>query len=111
MNHSMKLDPEPFEKIISGRKTIEARLFDEKRRGIKVGDTIKFIKRSDYKNTVSVRVYKLEIFPSFENLFTSYPAEKFGGISAKDLLDKIYKFYSKEDEKKYSVLGIFVKLK
>ena len=32
MVHRMNLQPEPFEKIAAGRKTIELRLLDEKRR-------------------------------------------------------------------------------
>ena len=39
---NMKLNKEPFEKIKSGEKTIELRLYDEKRRKIKAGDTICF---------------------------------------------------------------------
>lgn len=38
----MKLSQEPFDKIASGEKIIESRLFDEKRRLIKVGDEIEF---------------------------------------------------------------------
>ena len=38
----MKLHPAPFEMIKSGKKTIELRLYDEKRRKIKVGDEIIF---------------------------------------------------------------------
>lgn len=30
--HVMKLNPSPFEKIVSGRKTIELRLYDDKRK-------------------------------------------------------------------------------
>ena len=38
----MNLAPSPFEMIKSGAKTIELRLYDEKRRAVKVGDTIEF---------------------------------------------------------------------
>ncbi|MBQ0010138.1 MAG: ASCH domain-containing protein, partial [Ruminococcus sp.] len=38
----MKLQPEPFAMIRSGKKTIELRLYDEKRQQIEVGDTIEF---------------------------------------------------------------------
>ena len=38
----MKLKNEPFVSIKNGLKTIEMRLFDEKRKQIKVGDTIEF---------------------------------------------------------------------
>jgi ASC-1-like (ASCH) protein len=43
MLHKMKLKPKPFEKIKSGEKTIEIRLFDEKRQKLAIGDNIKFI--------------------------------------------------------------------
>lgn len=37
----MKLAPLPMQEIREGRKTIELRLYDEKRKQISVGDTIK----------------------------------------------------------------------
>ena len=43
MVHYMRLNPKPFEKIASGRKTCELRLNDEKRKLISVGDTIIFV--------------------------------------------------------------------
>ena len=42
MTHNMKLNDAPFETIKNGKKTIELRLYDEKRRKIKIGDTICF---------------------------------------------------------------------
>lgn len=38
----MKLQPQPFEAIKSGRKDIEMRLYDEKRKQIKKKDLIEF---------------------------------------------------------------------
>ena len=37
MNHEMRLLPKPFESILSGTKTVEIRLNDEKRRRSKSG--------------------------------------------------------------------------
>ena len=42
MTHKMNMNPSPFEKIRNGTKTIELRLYDEKRRKIEIGDTIIF---------------------------------------------------------------------
>ena len=42
MIHQMKLRSDPFERIKSGKKTIEIRLYDEKRRKIKEKDFIEF---------------------------------------------------------------------
>ena len=44
MNHKMKLQPRYYDFILNGTKRIEIRLNDEKRRMIKVGDTITFYK-------------------------------------------------------------------
>ena len=44
MIHEMSLNPAPFEKIKNGEKSIEIRLYDEKRRGVKIGDIIIFSK-------------------------------------------------------------------
>ena len=38
MKHEMKLALEPFVMIADGRKTIELRLYDDKRKKIKLGD-------------------------------------------------------------------------
>lgn len=42
MNHKMSLRNKPFNNIKSGTKTIELRLYDEKRKLISVGDIITF---------------------------------------------------------------------
>ena len=47
MIHKMKLNESPFERIKNGTKTIEFRLYDEKRRQVKIGDKIEFSKLPD----------------------------------------------------------------
>lgn len=42
MEHIMNLNKQPFDMIKKGRKNIELRLFDEKRRKIQIGDYIVF---------------------------------------------------------------------
>ena len=42
MIHKLNLNAVPFERIKSGRKTIELRLYDEKRQKIQAGDDIIF---------------------------------------------------------------------
>ena len=55
-NHTMNLTPSPFKMIREGRKTIELRLYDEKRKAISIGDTITFCNTEDGSDTLSVRV-------------------------------------------------------
>ena len=49
MTHEMKLQPKNFDYILNGTKRIEIRLNDEKRKKIKLGDKIKFLKETDLK--------------------------------------------------------------
>lgn len=106
--HHMKLFPEPYEKIKSGRKTIELRLFDEKRRQIKAGDAIVFT-NMETNETVSATVAKLHRFDSFEELYRSLPllqcgytAENVGEAKPSDMDP----YYSAEEQKQYGVVGI-----
>lgn len=51
MQHTLKLNIEPYNMIFSKRKILEGRLNDEKRQQIKVGDTIVFQKRPDLQES------------------------------------------------------------
>ncbi|MBE6536776.1 MAG: ASCH domain-containing protein [Ruminococcaceae bacterium] len=113
MTHFMNLQPEPFELISNGTKTIELRLLDEKRKNIAVSDILIFKKKNDESNTISCTVKKLHVFNTFEELYRSLPLEKCGYLphqvknaSAKDM--EIY--YSKETQKRYGVVGIEIEL-
>lgn len=59
MKHVMKLHSTPFEMIQSGRKTIELRLHDEKRRLISIGDEIKFVSLSSVEKKTAHSRYTL----------------------------------------------------
>src|SRR3989338_6379835 len=108
--HHMTLAASPFEKIVGGKKTIESRLYDEKRKHIAVGDTIEFVCKDEPTKIVSARVLALYRYPSFPELFSAFPPEYFGGSSKDELIAEIKKFYSVEDEEKYSVVGIKIQL-
>ena len=69
MLHKMKLNESPFERIKNGTKTIEFRLYDEKRRQIKIGDKIEFSKLPELQETILVEVLELYKEETFEKLF------------------------------------------
>lgn len=106
----MKLQPEPFNRIADGSKIIESRLYDEKRRRLKLGDTIVFLKYPDLKEAVQAEVVGLLLYPTFDRLMSDYPAAAFGGRSKDALLDEVRQFYSPEDERQCGVLGIRLRL-
>ena len=64
----MHLDEKSFKKIKNGTKTIEVRLYDEKRRELKVGDIITFDNRSNDEK-LKVKVTNLYVYKNFEELY------------------------------------------
>lgn len=62
MLHTMKLKQEPFEKIKNGFKTIELRLYDEKRQKVQVGDYIEFSLIDNSREKLQTRVTALHRF-------------------------------------------------
>ena len=107
MIHRMKLNESPFERIKDGTKTIEFRLYDEKRRQIKIGDQIEFSKLPELQETILVDVLELYIEPTFEKLFKKlYTDEE----DIKRKTTAMYQYYSPENEKEYGVVGIKISL-
>lgn len=106
MTHEMHLHELPFNQINAGLKTIESRLNDEKRQEFKVGDLIKIYKRPEAVEFVIVKITDLHVHKNFEELFAISLPQVFGGEGMQDLIESIYKYYSKEDEAKYGVVGI-----
>lgn len=112
MIHEMHLSDEPFEWIKEGKKVIEVRLFDEKRRKIEIGDIIVFKRLENERETIKVRVKGLLRFRRFRDLFELLPKHLFGheGLSTEEQIERIRKYYSEEEEKKYGVLGIWFEI-
>ena len=107
MIHRMKLNESPFERIKDGTKTIEFRLYDEKRRQIKIGDQIEFSKLPELQETILVDVLELYREETFESLFKKlYTDEE----DIKRKTKAMYEYYSLEKEKEYGVIGIKIAL-
>ena len=107
MLHKMKLNESPFERIKNGSKTIEFRLYDEKRQKVKIGDKIEFSKLPDLQEKLLVDVTGLFKEESFYELFKKlYNNEE----EIREKTNSMYEIYSKEKEIKYGVLGIKIKI-
>ena len=113
MRHQMKLFNEPFFRIKEGKKIIEVRLFDEKRQKVSVGDEIEFLLIDNQDEKILVKVIGLSRFESFRDLYSSFHYSMFGhphGTILKDQIKDIEACYSKEEEEKYGVLGVHIKI-
>ena len=113
MIHIMNLNSEPFEMICSGQKTIELRLNDEKRRLIKVGDRIEFTQTKTGEILIA-EVIALHEFDSFAELYRELPLLKCGYTAADITTAKpedMDLYYTPEQQSKYGVLGIEIKVR
>ena len=109
----MKLKKEPFEMIKSGKKIYELRLYDEKRKKLKIGDTVEFEKVDGLGETLSVKVVDLIKFNSFIDLYAhlspleiGYTEENYHKANPLDMM----KYYSLEEEKEFGVVAIKIKV-
>ena len=107
MIHKMKLQESPFERIKNGTKTVEFRLYDEKRSKIKIGDQIEFAKLPDLQETILVDVLDLYREDTFENLFKKLFTDE---DEIKKKTKSMYQYYSPDEEKQYGVVGIKISL-
>ncbi len=106
--HKMKLNPQPFKMIKNGKKTIELRLLDEKRKQIEIGDRIIFT-NAENGETITASVTALHRFDTFEELYENLPLLKCGytlenvsKASFRDMED----YYPAEKQAQYGVVGI-----
>ena len=106
MKYEMKLKENPFERIKNGTKTIEFRLYDEKRSKIKIGDQIEFSKLPELQEKLLVEVLDLYRDESFEKLFSNLLTNE-EEVRRKAMAMREY--YSLEEEKKYGVVGIKIR--
>ncbi len=107
----MGLYGEYFKSIKEGQKKVEVRLNDEKRRMIKVGDTIEFIKVPEQDETLQVKVTDLKIYNTFQAMYEDIPFQYFDcdGWTMQQILDETYEIYTPEQEKEWGTLAITIK--
>lgn len=102
------LDPEIFEQVKNGTKNVEARVNDEKRRQIKIGDKIEVLKRPEEVETLWVRVTGLITYQNFEELAAQYPIERLysPSFTKEEYLALFPKFYTEEEIAEYGTVAI-----
>ena len=107
--HAMNVKTKYYRLLKSGVKTIELRLYDEKRQKIKVGDTVLFSDSSDETDHFSAMVVALHRADSFSSLCEQIDPAAAGFSSSRELLEVLGEFYTSAAQKKYGVVGIEIK--
>lgn len=106
----MGLYGEYYHAIKEGKKTIEVRLNDEKRRKIKVGDSIEFVKVPQQDEILKVQVINLCSYDTFEDMYNDIPFKDFDceGWTMKEMIDGTYEIYTPAQEKEWGTLAITI---
>lgn len=102
--HFRKHLSEPwFSFVAQGLKTIEGRLNKGDFRKMKEGDTITFFNNN---REVTVRVIAKKYYPTFKRMLALEDKEKV--LPSCSDMNIYYKYYTKEEEKKYGVVALFI---
>lgn len=104
----MGLYDEPFQSIKEGKKVYEVRLNDEKRRKLRIGDTIEFVRVPENGETLQVAVVELRKYDTFQEMYEDILFHLFDceGWTMEEMIDGTYEIYTKEKEKQWGTLAI-----
>lgn len=108
MKHTLKLQPKYYECVKNGTKIIELRLLDQKRKGIKIGDEIEFLREPELNESIITKVKGLLLYSSFEDIIADYPISYFsdGETTKEELIEVLNSFYPKQKQEELGVIGI-----
>ena len=111
MLHKMKLNNQPYINIKKGTKSIEMRLNDEKRQLLKINDLIEFTNKETLEKMI-VEIENLYFYPSFEELYKHFDKISLG-YKENEIANPndMEEYYTKEEQKKYGVIGIKIRKK
>ena len=106
------LDEDIFENVKHGTKNVEVRVNDEKRRKLKVGDKITFLKRPDEIESLDAIVEDLVYYKDFKELVEDYSMEELymKDFSKEEFLTLLKRFYSDDEINEYGTVAIKFKL-
>ena len=109
--HIMNLNEEPFKLIKQGTKTIELRLYDEKRQKISIGACINFTNMHNLNHILKVKVKQIykyknfkELYKNFDKISIGYKQNEIPNYKDMEL------YYTEDDIKKYGVVAIEIEL-
>lgn len=107
------LDEDVFEVVKNGIKNVEVRVYDEKRRSMKIGDEIIFLKRPLEEEKIITRIKCLKKFKNFTELVKNYDIERLylKTFTKEMFIDLLGRFYSDEEQEKYGVVAIEFEVK
>lgn len=109
MRYEMRLNKLPFGQIVDGKKTIEVRLNDAKRKLLAVGDEILFSNRDNPNQTIVKTIKDLRLYNSFAEMANNENCVLAGfdkGYTVQSVIYTYHTYYSPEEEQQFGVVVI-----
>ena len=107
MKHRIDVYPFAFNKIVSGRRKIDIRLYKKRMRDIRVGDMIEYV--NIQTNNITIKeVNGIALFKDFKSLIRSLSHEMIGYGSTEEVRLRIERMYPKEEQIQYGVCALFI---
>ena len=108
MEMVVHLDNDVVEIVRKGIKDVEVRVNDEKRRQLKVGDTLVFLKRPLDDEEIRAKVTFLDYYDNFNELVKHYEMKRLylESYTKEMWIHEMERFYTEEEQTKYGVVAI-----
>lgn len=108
MEMKFHLHSDVFDIVKDGKKDIEVRINDEKRRMLKIGDTLIFLRRPNDDEMIRAKVVGLDYYDYFSRLVDNYDMERIylKGYTKDEYLNEMKRFYTLEEQEKNGVVAI-----
>ncbi len=81
----MRVDAKSFDRMKAGKKTWEVRLNDEKRKGIRAGSEIVFMRRPELEERLPMIVLERQAFQNVQRLLDAIPLSEIAAEGATEV--------------------------
>ena len=110
MIHQMKLSSAPFCAIAEGKKDVEMRLHDEKRRRIQAGDIICFSHPPTGKSLCAL-VLEKQIYPDFSYIYDRFDKIRLGYRPEEEAHPgDMAQYYTAEEIHQYGAVALIIRV-
>ena len=104
--HKLNVKEKYYNMLKSGTKTIKLRLYDDKRKNIKIGNSIEFLNNSDADDKFTAQVINLHRASNFAELCKKIDCHDAGFATNNELLKVLKEFFSLNRQNELGIVGI-----
>ncbi len=111
MEFEYRIYEEVYNDMLSGKKTIEFRLLNEKSRNIQIGDKIKFIVADNEEKYLIAKVIDKYIYDTLEDLWNDKDRlNNFLNYTKEEFIKAFNNIFDEENVSKSKIVGLKIKV-